>query len=64
MGKLLNIFELAEAKGRSVRELRTLQQKKIIPYLKLGHRTCLFDLQQVDKALGAYEIKAVSAKRG
>jgi hypothetical protein len=62
MGKLLNIFQLAEAKGRSVRELRTLQQKKIIPFLKLGHRTCLYDLQKVDRALAAYEIKAVGTK--
>jgi hypothetical protein len=62
MSKLLNIFELAKVKGRTVREFRTLQQKGIIPYLKLGHRTCLYDLEKVDKALAAYEIKAVATK--
>ena len=57
--KLLNIFELARVKGRSVRELRTLQHKGLIPYLKLGHRTCLYDLAKVDSALARYEIKAI-----
>ena len=60
MARLLNIFELAEEKGRSVREFRSLVQGKKIPYLKLGHHTILFDLQKVEKALAAYEVKAVS----
>jgi hypothetical protein len=60
--KLLDIFQLSEAKGRSVRELRTLVQKGVIPYLRLGHRTHLFDLKRVDEALQRFEVKAVGEK--
>ena len=62
--KLLNIFELAEAKNRSVREVRTWRQKGIIPFLKLGHRTCLFDLEKVNEALARFEVKPIGAKAG
>jgi hypothetical protein len=63
MGKLHNIFELSAEIGRSVREVRTFQQKGIIPFLKLGHRTHLYDLAKVQAALAAYEIPAVAAKQ-
>jgi len=62
MGKLLNIFELSEQKGRPVRQLRTFVAERKIPFLKLGHRTLLFDPEKVDKALARFEIPAVSAK--
>ena len=62
MSKLLDIFELSEAKGRPVRQLRTFVQEKKIPYLKIGHRTLLFDPEKVEKALQRFEIPAVSAK--
>jgi hypothetical protein len=62
--ELLDIFQLAEKKNRSVREMRTLVEKGIIPYLKLGHRTVRFDEAKVDQALDAFEVKAISAKGG
>jgi ABC-type cobalamin/Fe3+-siderophores transport system ATPase subunit len=62
MSKLLNIFQIAEKKGRSVREIRTLVQTGKIPYLRVGHRTIWFDEQKVDQALKRFEIKAVDAK--
>jgi hypothetical protein len=31
-----------------------------IPFLKLGHRTILFDPKKVDDALQRFEVKAVS----
>ena len=62
MGKLFNIFEMAEKKGRSVREFRTLVQNGKIPYLRVGHRTIWFDEQKVDQALARFEVKEVSAK--
>ena len=62
MSKLLDIFELSEAKGRPVRQLRTFIAEKKIPYLKVGHRTLLFDPEKVEKALQRFEIPAVDAK--
>jgi hypothetical protein len=62
MTKLLNIFELSRAKGRPVRQIRTLVEQRKIPYLKLGHRTLLFDPDKVDRALDRFEIKEVRAK--
>ena len=62
MSKLLDIFQLSEVKGRPVRQLRTFVQDGKIPYLKIGHRTLLFDPEKVEKALQRFEIKAVDAK--
>ena len=62
MTKLLNIFELSKASERPLRQLRTLVAQRKIPYLKIGHRTMLFDPQKVEKALQRFEIPAVSAK--
>ena len=59
MKKLLTIFELAELKGRPVRQFRSWVEAKKIPYLKLGHRTLLFDPEKVEKALERFEIPAV-----
>jgi len=62
MTKLLNIFELSKAQGRPVRQLRGFVQHRKIPYLKVGHRTLLFDPAKVEKALQRFEIKEVDAK--
>ena len=62
MAKLLNIFELAEEKGRPVRQIRGWVEEKKIPFLKLGHRTLLFDPVKVEKALARFEIKEIDAK--
>jgi hypothetical protein len=59
---LLDIFELSEAKGRPVRQLRTFVAEKKISYLKIGHRTLLFDPEKVEKALQRFEIPAVNTK--
>ena len=61
MSKLLNIFELSETKGRPVRQLRTFVEHRVIPYLKIGHRTILFDPEKVEAALARFEIKEVGA---
>jgi hypothetical protein len=62
MGKLLNIFELSKAKGRPVRQLRSFVAARKIPCLKVGHRTMLFDIEKVEKALERFEIPAIEAK--
>jgi hypothetical protein len=61
MTKLLNIFELSKEKGRPVRQIRSFVQHRKIPYLKIGHRTLLFDPQRVEEALQRFEIKEVGA---
>ena len=62
MSKLLDIFELAEEKGRSVRELRGLVAARKIPFYRLGHRSLRFDLKKVEAALQRFEIPAVNNK--
>ena len=62
MSKLLDIFQLSEEKGRSVRQLRGFVAAKKIPYLKIGHRTLLFDAAKVEEALQRFEVKAVETK--
>ena len=62
MNKLLNIFELSKANGRPVRQLRSFVHGRKIPYLRVGHRTLLFDPVKVEKALQRFEIPAVDAK--
>jgi hypothetical protein len=62
MSKLLNIFELSKAKGRPVRQLRSFVAAGKIPYFKLGHRTMLFDVEKVERALARFEVKEVTAK--
>jgi hypothetical protein len=62
MSKFLDIFELSKATGRPVRQIRTLVAGRKIPYLKVGHRSLLFDPVKVEKALAAFEIPALDAK--
>lgn len=60
--KLVNYTELAELCGLPIRTLRTLVQRRIIPIIRLGHRTTVFRPSQVMKALEHYEINALSDK--
>jgi len=62
--KLKDIRGLSEELGPpfSVRTLRTLQYRGIIPYLKLGHRFCLFDPDKVLAALDKFEVKSIAEK--
>jgi hypothetical protein len=62
MAKLLNVFELSEALGRPLRQIRGLVQSRKIPFYKVGYRSLLFDPVKVEKALNAFEIPAVNAK--
>jgi hypothetical protein len=62
MGKLLNIVGLSRHQGIPIRTLRTLMAGRKIPFLKIGHRTILFDPEKVDQALQRFEVKAVADK--
>ncbi len=57
--KFLNIFGLSELTGLSVRNIRTLVQKRAIPVIVAGHRTHLFQPEKVLKALEKFEVKGV-----
>jgi hypothetical protein len=55
---LLNYGQLATELRLSIREVRTLVQKGIVPHLRLGHRTVKFQRSQVERALKRREVKA------
>jgi hypothetical protein len=56
---LLNIQQLSAEIGPSVRSLRTWMHGRKIPFIRVGHRTCLFDPDKVREALNRLEVKAV-----
>jgi hypothetical protein len=48
---------LAKALEASLSTVRTLRAKKIIPYIKTGHRSVIYNLPKVLAALEALEVK-------
>jgi hypothetical protein len=58
--RLLNIKALSREKELPQRQIRTFYQTGKIPYIKVGHRTVLFDPEKVMAALERFEIKAVA----
>jgi len=56
---LVNILSLSQYVGVPVRTLRTFMAARKIPYLKIGHRTVLFDPEKVGEALRRFGIRAV-----
>lgn len=55
--KLISYPELSEQTGLSVRSLRTLVHKGVLPHVRLGHRTVKFQPSKVAKALAKREVK-------
>jgi hypothetical protein len=60
--KLLNIFELSQELGPPVRAFRTWAQHRKIPFIRVGHRTLLFDPQKVRAALEKLEVHTAGTK--
>lgn len=56
MSKLVDIKKLSEEVGPPVRTFRTLMHNGKIPFIKVGHRTTLFDPQKVRAALERFEV--------
>ena len=56
---LLNIQQLSVEIGPPVRSLRTWMHQGKIPFIRVGHRTVLFDPDKVREALNRLEVKAV-----
>ena len=57
--RLVRIEGLSQELGPPVRLLRTLMAQRKIPYVKIGHRTVLFEVDKVREALAKFEVKAV-----
>ena len=57
---LLRISGLSAELGPPERLIRTWMSERKIPFIKTGHRTCLFDIDKVRAALEKFEVKAVS----
>jgi hypothetical protein len=60
--KLVNIAGLSERRGIPIRTVRSLMSARKIPFLKFGHRTIFFDLEQVDRALQRFEVREVGSR--
>lgn len=45
--------------GIAPRTLSTWQKRRLIPYIKVSHRVCLFKREDLDKALDRFMTKAV-----
>ena len=58
--QLVTRKQLSQRSGIAERTIRTLQSQRIIPYIRAGHRTVLFDEDKVMAALDKLEVKAVS----
>lgn len=45
--------------GISVRTLSAWMSRRMIPYMKMSHRVCLFSKTDLDKAMARYRINAI-----
>ena len=54
---------LASALNICLSTVRTWREKRIIPYIKTGHRSVIYDLPKVLAALEALEVKPVTGGR-
>ena len=60
---LVDIKGLSKLKGPSVRQLRTMLDKGILTYFRFGYRSLMFDPQQFEKDIAAFEIKSVTNRK-
>ena len=57
---LLSYDQMAAELGVTVRTLRELVYRGVVPYLKLGHRTVKFQSSRVVKALAKREVREIA----
>ena len=55
---------LADAINAGLSTVRTWRAKRLIPYIKTGHKSVIYDLSKVLAALGTLEVKPVTSKGG
>ena len=53
---------LADAINAGLSTVRTWRAKRLIPYIKTGHKSVIYDLSKVLAALGTLEVKPVTGK--
>jgi predicted DNA-binding transcriptional regulator AlpA len=56
----VRINQLATVTGLSTRTIRTLMEKRAIPYIRTGHRTVLYDPAKVIAAIEKFEVQPVA----
>jgi hypothetical protein len=60
--KLVNIKGLSEEIGQPERTLKTWVHSRKIPFLRVGHRTLLFDPEKVRAALNKFEVQPAGSR--
>jgi len=55
---------LADAIHSRLSTVRTWRARRLIPYIKTGHKSVIYDLNKVLAALEALEVKPVTGKGG
>jgi hypothetical protein len=55
---------LADAMGTNLSKIRTLRLKRLIPFIKVGHKSIIYNLDKVLAALERLEVKPVTEKGG
>jgi hypothetical protein len=53
---------LADELGASLSTVRTWRLKRLVPFIKTGHKSVIFDLNKVMAALEVLETKAIERK--
>lgn len=53
---------LADALGTCVSNIRTLRLKRLIPFIKTGHKSIIYKLDRVLAALDRLEVKPVTER--
>ena len=53
---------LADAIHAGLSTIRTWRAMRLIPYIKTGHKTVIYDLNKVLAAIEMHEVKAVTLK--
>ena len=48
--------------GVSVRTLSDWQRRRIVPFVKITHKICLFKRSDLERALGRFRVNAVGDK--
>lgn len=67
-GSFINLIHsdklLAKVLNTSIHSIRNLRRKRVIPYIKTGHKSVIYDLNKVLAALETLEVKPVTVKGG
>ena len=50
--------------GTNLSKIRTLRLKRLIPFIKVGHKSIIYNLDKVLAALERLEVKPVTEKGG